>query len=232
MTVPKGQRRVLLGPNGAGKSVLFSIIGGQQPPTGGRILAFGRDITRLPRRRRAALGLARTFQLNSLFPRLSVEENLFLGVQALDRGSRSLLRPASTHRRLVERTDELLREWRLDDRRGAVVEELSYGEQRQIEMVLALAGRPRLLLLDEPTSGLTKSETDEVVAFLGSLGREITVLLVEHDMDVADRLAEWITVLSLGEVVADGPPGVVRADPRVREVYLGVSAERSEGRDA
>ena len=221
LTVGVGERRVILGPNGAGKTTLFNLITGLLSPVGGTISLFGRDVTALSPYRRARLGLGRTFQITTLFPRLSVLESVLLAVQGADGARFSLVRSRRADRHLTERAESLLVEWGLADRRDVLTRELSYGEQRQVELLLALAGQPRALLLDEPTAGLSAAETAAVVAMIERFPRDVTVLLIEHDMDVALTLAEQITVLHYGRVLAEGTRDAIRADARVAEIYLG-----------
>ena len=219
--IEAGERRAIIGPNGAGKTTLFNIICGQLRPTSGQVSLFGRDVTRLAPHKRAMLSLARTFQITSLFSRLTVMENLMLAVQALDRVKSVMYRPAFTYGHIMERTHSLLKQWNLWERRNTLVQNLSYGDQRQIEIMMALAGRPKLLLLDEPTSGLAAVETQQVTSLIRNLDPDITVLLIEHDMDVAFQIATWVTVLCRGQVLTDGPPEMVRKDEQVLELYLG-----------
>jgi branched-chain amino acid transport system ATP-binding protein len=221
LAVGGGERRVILGPNGAGKTTLFNMITGLLSPLTGTIQLFGDDVTTLSPYRRARLGLGRTFQINTLFPRLTVLESVLLAVQGADAARFSLWRPRSVYRHLERRAQDLLAEWNLADRRDVPTRELSYGEQRQVELLLALAGRPRVLLLDEPTAGLSAVETAAVVGMIQRFPRDVTVLLIEHDMDVALTLAERVTVMHQGRVLADGTRDEVRADARVTEIYLG-----------
>jgi branched-chain amino acid transport system ATP-binding protein len=221
LDVATGERRVILGPNGAGKTTLFNCVTGLLRPTAGRIRLLGRDVTLLSPHRRARLGLGRTFQITTLFPRLTVLDSVLLAVQGADGVRFALHRPLGAYRRLFERAEALLDEWELRTRRDVAVHRLSHGEQRQLELVLALAGRPRVLLLDEPTAGLSPAETAFVVGLVRRLPREMTILLIEHDMDVALELAEGVTVLHYGRVIADGPTEAVRRNPRVTEIYLG-----------
>jgi branched-chain amino acid transport system ATP-binding protein len=222
LEIQAGERRALLGPNGAGKTTLFHLIGGQLTPSAGRIFLFGRDVTKLPAFRRAALGLARTFQITTLFPNLTVLENMLLAVQALDAVRFVLYRPRTSYPHLLRQAQSLLEMWQLWEQRHVPVRQLSYGEQRQLEILLALAPRPKVLLLDEPTAGLSAAETQQVVAMLRQLDPHITVLLIEHDMDVAFQVAQHITVLHQGQLLADGPPAAIRLDRSVAEIYLGV----------
>ncbi len=216
----EGERRAILGPNGAGKTTLFNVICGQVAATSGRISLFGRDVTAMPPYKRAALGLARTFQITSLFPNLTVMESLLLAVQARERAHFVLYEPFPTHRHIAADTDGLIDRWGLTDERDTLVRNISYGHQRQLEMAMALAANPKLLLLDEPTAGLSAAETQEMTNIIKALDRNVTVLLIEHDMDVAFQLADWVTVLDQGRVLADGPPAEVRNDPNVVGIYL------------
>lgn len=221
LQVEPGERRALIGPNGAGKTTLFHLISGALSPTEGRIHLFGRDATTMPIHRRAALGLARTFQITNLFSKLTLKKNLLLAAQGLDHTKFSLLRPMSSYKSLHARADRMLEEWGLQDEREIEVRNLSYGTQRRIEILLALIQQPKLLLLDEPTGGLSPAETTAVSDMIRNLPGDITVLLIEHDMDVALDLVDSVTVLHLGRVLADGPRDTVKADARVQEIYLG-----------
>jgi branched-chain amino acid transport system ATP-binding protein len=221
LDVAVGERRVILGPNGAGKTTMFNLVTGLLRPTAGRIRLFDQDVTRLAPYRRARLGLGRTFQITTLFPRLSVLDSVLLAVQGADGGRRIVLhRPAGSGRR-QEHARILLSEWGLWDRRDEPARLLSYGEQRQLELILALAARPRVLLLDEPTAGLSPAETATVAAMIDRFPRDVTVLLIEHDMDVAMALADGVTVLHQGRVLAHGSRDEIARDPRVAEIYLG-----------
>ena len=221
LEVRPGERRALIGPNGAGKTTLFSIISGEQAPSAGRISLFGRDVTRLAPYRRAALGLARTYQITNLFPKLTVQANCVLAAQALRPVKYHLHRALERYGALFARAREVLEAVGLAAKADAVVRSLSHGEQRQLEIALALAGAPKLLLLDEPTAGLSPAESQMMTALLKRLDPAITLLVIEHDMDVAFALADRITVLHYGRVVADGRADEVRASPLVQEIYLG-----------
>jgi branched-chain amino acid transport system ATP-binding protein len=221
LTVQPGERRALIGPNGAGKTTLFNLISGAMPVSAGRIRLFGRDVTGAPAHRRAALGLARTFQITNLFPDLTVLENCLLAVQAHSPVRFSMLRPVGRYPALLERAQAALARLELQALAGAVVRNLSHGEQRQLEIALALAGQPRVLLLDEPTAGLSPAESRLMAGLLRRLDPAITVLMIEHDMDIALELSEMVAVLHYGRVIADGPREQVKADPQVKEIYLG-----------
>lgn len=221
LAVARGERHAVIGPNGAGKTTLFNVISGELRPTGGRVLLDGLPITGLPPHRVAALGLARTFQRSNLLLNLTALENVRLAVQARTTATWRLLTPVASLHELTERSLALLAQMGLEDCAHAPARTLSYGEQRQLEVAIALAGRPRVLLLDEPTSGMSPAETARMTALLSRLSRDQTVVIIEHDMDVVFALADRITVLHLGEVLATGRPEEVRADWRVQEVYLG-----------
>jgi branched-chain amino acid transport system ATP-binding protein len=221
LAVRPGERRALIGPNGAGKTTLFNLIAGALPVSSGTITLFGTDVTGKAQHRRAALGLARTFQITNLFPALTVRQNALLAAQALTRAKFSMLRPLERFTDLETRAGEALAAVGLADRAGATVRHLSHGEQRQLEIALALAGRPKLLLLDEPAAGLSQAEAHLMTDLLHRLDPAITLLIIEHDMDIALEVAQQVTVLHYGRVIADGPRETVKMDPTVREIYLG-----------
>src|SRR5216117_4480304 len=223
LDVGPGERRAIIGPNGAGKTTLFSLISGETRPTAGRIVLFGRDVTRLSPHRRAARGLARTYQITNLFPRLTALENCLLAVQALTGAKFHLHRAMRRYPAFFERARAVLAAVGLGEQADEVVRNLSHGEQRQLEIALALAGSPRLLLLDEPTAGLSPAESHAMTALLKTLDPAMTVLVIEHDMDVAFALTDRITVLHYGKVVADGLAQDVKANALVQEIYLGTS---------
>jgi branched-chain amino acid transport system ATP-binding protein len=216
-----GERLVILGPNGAGKTTLFNLVTGLLRPTAGRIRLFDQDVTALAPYRRARLGLGRTFQITTLFPRLTVLDNVLLAVQGADGARFTLHRPLESFPRIYARAESLLATWGLADRRDVPAQRLSYGEQRQVELLLALAGSPRVLLLDEPTAGLSPAETAAVAAMVRRFPRDLTLLLIEHDMDVALELADRVVVLHHGRVLAEGDRDQIRRDVRVTEIYLG-----------
>jgi branched-chain amino acid transport system ATP-binding protein len=225
LAVTAGERRAIIGPNGAGKTTLFGLISGETRATEGRITLFGRDVTRLPPHRRAALGLARTYQITNLFPRLTALENCLLAVQALTSAKLHLHRALSSYTDHFTRARSVLEAVGLEGKEDEVVRNLSHGEQRQLEVALALAGAPKLLLLDEPTAGLSPAESHMMTALLKKLDSAITLLVIEHDMDVAFELTNRITVLHYGKVIADGLSHEVKVNPLVRETYLGTGLE-------
>jgi branched-chain amino acid transport system ATP-binding protein len=221
LAVRPGERRALIGPNGAGKTTLFNLILGSLPLTSGTVRLFGRDVTRTAAHVRAAQGLARTFQITNLFADLTVLENCLLAVQAQTPTRFAMLRPVGAFSGLHDQARATLLSVGLQDVGDAVVKNLSHGEQRQLEIALALAGRPRVLLLDEPTAGLSPAESRLMAGLLSRLDPAITVLMIEHDMDIALELSAHVTVLHYGRVIADGSREAIRADPQVREIYLG-----------
>jgi branched-chain amino acid transport system ATP-binding protein len=224
VAIAPGERHVLIGPNGAGKTTLFHLISGELKASAGRIFLFGEDITSLPPHRRAAKGIARTFQITNLFPNLTVMENVLLACEALEPRKFSMLRPLSSCTDLKERATRLLHDFGVWELRGECAKNISYGDQRKVEVALSMAGRPRLLLLDEPMAGLSTGETESMQRLLHQIDPAITVLLIEHDMDVAFAFAQNITVLYQGGVMTSGPKDQVRLDPAVQQIYLGVHA--------
>jgi branched-chain amino acid transport system ATP-binding protein len=221
LTVDPGERRALIGPNGAGKTTLFNLISGVYPASEGKIIYFEKDVTGLPSYRRAALGIARTYQITNLFPNLTVSENLLMACQALERTKFVMFRPISSYHGLIDRSNNLLKKFDLWGKRNELVKNLSHGDQRQIEVALALAEQPRLLLLDEPAAGLSSAETHALTLLLKKLDPNITILLIEHDMDVAFGFAEKITVLYQGKFLAEGTKEEIKNNPTVQEIYLG-----------
>jgi branched-chain amino acid transport system ATP-binding protein len=222
-TIDRGERVGIIGPNGAGKTTLFNIISGLQSPSGGRVSAFGRDVTGLSSPARLDQGLSRTFQVTSLFPSLTVLDNMRLALLGSEyRQHRfKMLRPVGRLAPINGRARELLDDVGLGGHESAQVRYLSYGHQRQLELGLALASRPRLLLLDEPTAGCSQADIDRIVRLLRSLPDTVTLLIVEHNLDVVFECVDRLVVLHEGGIVADGPVAGVRADERVREIYFG-----------
>jgi branched-chain amino acid transport system ATP-binding protein len=219
MSILRGERRAIIGPNGAGKTTLFNAATGVVRPAHGRIVFDGRDITRLPPHRRARLGISRTYQITNLFPTLSVADNMALAVRGLKPRKFSLFGSPELHGK--EATALALTAVRLSDRVDALVRELSYGEQRQLEIALALVTRPRMLLLDEPAAGLSPAERSIVAQIIRSLQRDLTVILIEHDMDLALGLVDYVTCMHEGRILVEGPPDAIRRNSLVQEVYLG-----------
>lgn len=222
LTVRQGERKAILGPNGAGKTTLFNLISGESRPSSGKIFLFGQDITKMPANRRAYLGISRTFQITNLFPQLSILDNLILAAQALEKTKFCMFRPITSFKHLYRRVDDILAKVGMIDKREKITKNLSYGEQRQIEVAMALLGAPRLLLLDEPTAGLAPAESAIMVSMIKNLDKEITILMIEHDMDVAFEIADQVTVLNFGEVLAEGTKEDIQADDTIQRIYLGL----------
>ncbi|HPP83362.1 MAG TPA: ABC transporter ATP-binding protein [Rubrivivax sp.] len=216
-----GEVHALIGPNGAGKTTLISQIGGELMPDGGRILLDGHDITRLPAHRRAAAGLARSFQISQIYPEFDVEDNVAMAVQALAPGGLNMWRGARHDARLRTPARAALERVGLAARRQVRAGELAHGEKRQLELAMALALGTSTLLLDEPMAGMSIEESRRMAALLAGLKGRYSILLVEHDMDVVFALADRVTVLVYGEAICTGTPEEVRADARVRAAYLG-----------
>lgn len=224
--VQKGERIGIIGPNGAGKTTLFNMIAGDLEPSHGEIFYNGNSITNLPNFRRVQKGIVRTFQKNNLLTNLTVLENLLLVLQQKMNVEKIWFKSRLTKsfNPLYEKADYLLSTWRLFDRKDSVVKNLSYGEQRQLEIILGIATEPEVLLLDEPTAGMSNAETKYILNLLNQLSKELTILIIEHDMEVIFGLADKIIVLYNGEVLMEGDRETVMSDPRVREIYLGEEA--------
>jgi branched-chain amino acid transport system ATP-binding protein len=220
-TVAPRERRAVIGPNGAGKTTLFNLITGELRPTEGHIRLEGAPIEGLAPHAVARRGVSRSFQRNNLFPRLAVRENLRLAAAAGTPGTWDLLGSVDRWRGPLDRAREVAEIVGLAGRLDEPAGRLSYGEQRQLEVGVALATSPRLLLLDEPTAGMSPEETQRMTRMLEALPRDVTLLIIEHDMDVVGSLADRVTVLHYGEVLTEGTFAEVKADPRVYEVYLG-----------
>jgi branched-chain amino acid transport system ATP-binding protein len=221
LSVKQGERRAVIGPNGAGKTTLFNAVTGVFPPTDGKIVFDGRDITRSPPHRRAALGIGRTFQITNLFPSLTVDQNMRLAVRGLSPRKFSFFGAGDLSAAERAKLDHALTLTRIGARTNAIVRELSYGEQRQLEMAMALASAPRLLLLDEPAAGLSPAERAIVADIIRALPRDITIVLIEHDMDLVLSLVDWVTCLNNGQFLAEGAPADIRANTQIQDVYLG-----------
>ncbi|HEX9491103.1 MAG TPA: ABC transporter ATP-binding protein [Stellaceae bacterium] len=221
LDVAAGERRLIIGPNGAGKTTLFNLITGELKPDGGSIRLFGQDITRVPSRQRAHLGLARTYQIITLFPGETLLRNVMLSLLGLSPLRWNCVARFNRQEALIARAREALKRVGLDALADRTLAQTSYGERRRVEIAMALAQQPRLLLLDEPFAGLSIDERKDVQKLLLAVPREVTVVMIEHDMDVALELAERITVMHFGEIIVEGTRAEVVSHARTREVYLG-----------
>jgi branched-chain amino acid transport system ATP-binding protein len=221
-----GARHALIGPNGAGKTTFINLIAGRLPPSAGRILLGGEEITAMPQAARVRRGLGRTFQINTLFRGLSVLENVCLAVGEHHGIGGDMLRPISARRAVLEHAHELLERLRIANDALTPVKQLPYGKQRLVEIAIALGLRPTVLLLDEPAAGVPSAESAIILDVIDQLPDEIAILIIEHDMELVFRFARRITVLVQGSVLVEGTPAEITADARVREVYLG---ERQHG---
>ena len=219
MTIRPGERRLLLGPNGAGKTTLFNQITGEILPNSGQIKLFGQDVTRLKPHQRAHLGLSRTYQIITLFPNNTLEHNVALGLLGLMPARWNIFRPMPQH--IIIEARRVLGLVGLVHLAGRPISEIAYGEKRRVEIAMALAQKPRVLLLDEPLAGLSSAERNTIKKLIVDIPRETSLVMIEHDMDTALDLAETITLLHYGKVIIDGMRDAVIADERAREVYLG-----------
>jgi branched-chain amino acid transport system ATP-binding protein len=221
LAVEPGERRLIIGPNGAGKTTLFNLITGEIAADSGSILLFDRDITHAPSRRRAHLGMARTYQIITLFPRDAILRNVSLALLGISPLRWNPLVAFDRQRDLFGRAHAALARVGLDHLADRPLSQTSYGEQRRVEIAMALAQEPKVLLLDEPFAGLSIEERRDVSKLLFSIPREVTIVMIEHDMDTALEFADRITLLHFGEVIVEGTRAAVVADPRTKEVYLG-----------
>ncbi len=223
LEVSTGERVGLIGPNGAGKSTLFNMIAGDLEPSGGTINYFGDMMNRIPNYKRTEQGIVRTFQKNNLMMGLTVKENLLLVLQRINKKHTQWWKQANkkNYPSLFEKVEKLLYEWGLHEYSHAKVQDLSYGVQRQIEIIMAIAGNPKLLLLDEPTAGMSQVETDQIISLINKLSSDVTIMMIEHDIEVLFGNMDRVIVLHAGTLIADGSPEVVRENPDVKEIYMG-----------
>jgi branched-chain amino acid transport system ATP-binding protein len=224
LEVRPGERRAILGPNGAGKTTLFNLISGEFEPSAGSVELFGDDVTRLPARKRARLGLSRTFQTSRLFLGLTVEDNLYLSVLGVHDGHLRLA-PSKADAELRAKGRAMGEAVGLGDKLDVLVADLSHGEQRELEVGMARASEPKLMMLDEPAAGLSRAERVKLTELLLALDPEVTLILIEHDMDVALRVAQWVTMMHDGRVIVEGTPDEIRANQQVHDLYLGSGFE-------
>jgi len=221
-SVEQGERLAIIGPNGAGKTTLFNVINGQFPASAGRLFFLGQEITTVPTHDRASLGLARTFQLTSLFLNLTVLDNILLALHGTRPSRFQFFRSVHSYPPLLQKADELLGILELREMKGVPVKSLSYGEQRKLEIALSLASNPKMLLLDEPGNGLTTAESTVLVKMIRNFASDLTLLIVAHDMDLVFSVADRIIVLHYGKMIAEGNREAIQADPNVKEIYLGI----------
>jgi len=221
LDVAQGERRAVLGPNGAGKTTLFNVICGDMPPSGGTIELFGENVTGRPPRARVKLGLARTYQQSRLFLDLTVEDSIYLAIVGVEGGRLRPIRRPGLDREMRERARTAAGRVAIDAKLGERVGDLSHGEHRQVAIAMALAANPRVLMLDEPASGLSRGERGLLTDLLLSLDRSITLVLIEHDMDIALTVADSVTMMHDGRVIVEGTPDEIRANEMVHDLYLG-----------
>ncbi|MEM7189772.1 MAG: ABC transporter ATP-binding protein [Pseudomonadota bacterium] len=220
LTVRPGERRAVLGSNGAGKTTLFNCVTGDFPASSGSIRFFGEDITQFPPQERIRRGLRRTYQISLLFTGLSVLDNVYLAATGVSRSRFSFLRPRRNDT-LMASAENLVRVVHLEEAKDTIVAELSYGQQRQLEIAMALAGAPRFILFDEPAAGLSPTERSELIEILMGLPGHMGFIIIEHDMDVALRVAESVTMMHNGRIFKEGKPAEIEEDPEVQALYLG-----------
>lgn len=220
LTVPRGKITSVIGPNGAGKSTLFNLVSGALSPQSGRVFFAGRDVTGWPTHRLLAAGLSRSFQITNLFFELSVYENLRLAAQILEPLKWALL-PVSRSKAARSRAEELLEQFSLSEKATELAGHLSHGEQRRLEIAMALASRPKMLLLDEPTQGMSHGDTQATATMIKGLAGDLTILLIEHDIDVVMDLSDQVIVMHQGAKLAEGSPAEVRENSAVQKAYLG-----------
>lgn len=222
-----GEQVGLIGPNGAGKSTLLNVLCGLVPPISGRIYMLGQEITNMPTHRRVSLGMGRSFQINTLFPNLSLLSNALLAIQGVKAARFQIFRPITAYGDNIAEARKLLELTGLWGRRDARVSTLSFGEQRQLEILLALASKPKLLLMDEPSAGLTSGETANLINIIRNLLRDTTVFFCAHDTELVFALADRVMVVYGGEIIAQGTPKEIQNDSKVREIYLGTENENT-----
>ncbi|MDE1950439.1 MAG: ABC transporter ATP-binding protein [Burkholderiales bacterium] len=229
MAVRRGARHALIGPNGAGKTTLINQLTGVMQPTSGRVVLNGRDISGLSPNSRVGLGLARTFQINQLFTSLTPLQSLAIAVSSRHDAARRWWKPLGSDGAIAAECEQLLQQFRLEAHAGQLTRELPYGKRRLLEIALAVALKPQVLLLDEPAAGVPAAERADILATVAALPEEVSVLLIEHDMDLVFSFANWITVLVSGAVLTEGAPAEIAKDERVRAVYLGETEVRHHG---
>lgn len=225
-SIDVGEKLAIIGPNGAGKTTLLNVINGQLSANSGKIYLFEKDITNLSIHQRAHLGIARAFQSSTLFPSMSVLNNILLAIHGKKTSRLNMFRPFSTYKEYISEAEKYLISVNLFDKKDVIVNDLSHGDQKKLEIAMSLASEPKLLLLDEPSAGLTSEESTEVANIIKNLNTEISVILVAHDMDLVFGLAERIIVLHYGEILCEGSPKDVQCDRRVMEIYMGLEDDQ------
>ena len=222
LAIHHGERHAIIGPNGAGKTTLFNVIIGELDPDAGEIHLFNRQLNKRPTRKRIHMGLGRTYQITNLFQELTAEENIFLAVNGSGKRALSLFKPWHSQREKVARVLHIAEQIGLQKvHLQTPVKELSYGDQRKLDLSLAIAGNPKLLLLDEPMAGLARAERPQIASLISNLDPNIAVIVIEHDIEVAFGIVENVTVLHMGRIIAQGDPEAIRNNPEVRELYMG-----------
>jgi branched-chain amino acid transport system ATP-binding protein len=230
LTIEPGEHVALIGPNGAGKTTLLNLITGDLPATAGRIYIFGKEITHKPTHCRAHAGLARSFQMNRVFPNLTVTENLLLAAQGVQASRYQMFCPAKKYSGIIAKVQELLELTNMLEKKDELTCEMSHGGQRKLEIAMGLASEPKILLLDEPSAGLDLGEIADFIKLIKTLAKNTTVLFSAHDMDVVFGLAHRVVVLYGGEFIADGTVSEIQANPKVEEIYLGIEENESDTR--
>jgi branched-chain amino acid transport system ATP-binding protein len=220
-SIEAGERVALIGPNGAGKTTLLNVLSGFIPPAAGQINLLDYEITRMPSHRRVSLGLARSFQLNTLFPHLSLLINILLAIQGIQATRYQMIRPITAYKDNLTRAQELLELVDLWREKESPITALSHGQQRHVEIILALASKPRLLLLDEPSAGMTSGETANLIDMIRSITGDTAIFFSAHDLDLVFSLADRVMVLYYGKIMAQGTSEEIQNDPKVRDIYLG-----------
>lgn len=226
--VAPGERLAIIGPNGAGKTTLLNLIAGSLPPARGHVYFYGQDITTKPVFERAQLGILRSFQITSLFLDLTVLENILLALHGKRSSRYHILRNFKSYHPYFDEAKELLTSINLWEKRDSKVREIAYGEQRKLEIILCLASNPKILLLDEPSCGLTNQECSDIIRFLKELEKDITVIMIAHDMDLVYEIAQRIIVLYYGGIIVDDVPDRIRVHPRVAEIYMGLEGVKQD----
>ncbi len=221
LTVKEREYVAIIGPNGAGKTTLFNMISGEIPLTAGNLYFFGENITRMPTHQRIHIGMGRSFQITRFFFNLTVLDNIALGLQGVSPSKYQMFRRATRYDHINSEAERLLKQVDLWDKKDEIAASISYGEQRRLEIILALASKPKLLLMDEPTVGLSVAEIETFISMVKELAAETTVIFSAHDMDVVFTLARRVVVLYFGQIIADGKPEQIQCNEKVREIYLG-----------